>query len=369
MSRFNVGGTSQWLIQLSEGLSSAKIENFLIIGDCPGEETEDSRLIRIPHQRLTGLGPKTSLKETISSFFALRSFIKQYQPDLVNTHTSKAGVLGRIAAFTQKNRPTIVHTYHGHVLSGYFNPLFENLVRLIEILMSKFTDYFLVSGEQVLRDIKKAKIIRKNNVMNIWPAVPDLTLEDRKKSRTELGIEEDEVVAGWLGRKVPIKRLDRILELAALNPSVKFVIAGDGDSILKSFESPFKESRLDNVIELGFTSPSKLWTVSDICLLTSDNEAMPISPIEASLAEKPVIGVDAGATKEVIIDGMTGILCSRDVQEISGALQKLASNVQLRKTFGKQAREFALKRFSPESSIQRQIEGYESAMKYRLLRN
>ena len=369
MSRFNVGGTSQWLLQLSEGLSSSKIENFLIVGDCPAGETEDSRLTRIPHQRLRGLGPKTSLKATINSFFALRKFIKQYQPDLVNTHTSKAGVLGRLAAYTQSDRPTIVHTYHGHVLSGYFNPLFENLIRFIEVLMSKFTDYFMVSGEQVLSDIKKAKIIRKNNVISIWPAVPDITLEDRNKSRSELGIKENEVVAGWLGRKVPIKRLDRILELAVLNPSVKFVIAGDGESIYKSFVDHFRASRLDNVIELGFTSPSTLWSISDICLLTSDNEAMPISPIEASLAGKPVIGVDAGATKEVLMDGKTGILCQRDVQEISRALQTLVSDHELRKTLGRQAREFALQRFSPQSSVQRQIEGYELALKYRSGRN
>lgn len=366
MSRFNVGGTSQWLLQLSDGLTASQIDNLLVIGFCPEGETEDLRLASVPHKRIHGLGPKMSPLATVSAFITLRRLIKEYQPDVINTHTSKAGVLGRLAAITQKSRPTIVHTYHGHVLSGYFNPIFEILIRLIETFLSRFTDYFMVSGVQVLDDIKRAKIIRKGNVINIWPAVPDLELENRDKSRSELKIKKNDVVIGWLGRKVPIKRIDRILDLAALHPLVKFVISGDGESIYKTFHDRFRASQLDNVIELGFTTPSKLWAISDICIITSDNEAMPISPIEASLAGKPVIGVDAGATKEVLIDGKTGILCKRDIQDLSRAIDQLVSDLELRERLGSQARKFALQQFSPSSSIHRQVEGYQLAINYRL---
>ena len=121
MTRFNVGGTSQWLFNLSQGLSENEIENLLLVGECPKSETEDSRLSKIPHKKIVGLGPKNSLASTISSFFQLRRAIKDFRPDIVNTHTSKAGVLGRIAAFSLPNRPTIVHTYQviRHALRPY----------------------------------------------------------------------------------------------------------------------------------------------------------------------------------------------------------------------------------------------------------
>ena len=369
MTRFNVGGTSQWLFNLSQGLSENEIENLLLVGECPKSETEDSRLSKIPHKKIIGLGPKNSLASTISSFFQLRRAIKDFRPDIVNTHTSKAGVLGRIATFTLSNRPTIVHTYHGHVLSGYFNPLLEKLIQAIEISLSLITDFFLVSGQQVLSDIKKARIIRRSNVLNIWPAVADFSLGDRKKLRASLNIDEARVVVGWLGRKVPIKRIDRILDLAQARPEIYFLIAGDGDSIKKTFADRFKSNALANVIELGFTTPSDIWSIADICLISSDNEAMPISPIEASLAKLPVIGVDAGSTREVIIDGETGYICKAEVGELLMALDKLSTNKSEREAMGLAARKYALEKFNPSSSISRQIQGYKEALAQKSRRN
>lgn len=369
MTRFNVGGTSQWLFNLSQGLSENNIENLLLVGECPKSETEDNRLSKIPHKKIGGLGPKNSIPSTISSIFQLRKAMKDYRPDIVNTHTSKAGVLGRIAALTLPNRPTIVHTYHGHVLSGYFNPLFEKLIQGIEISLSLITDFFLVSGQQVLSDIKKARIIRRANVLNIWPAVTDFSLGDGKKLRASLNIDDSRVVVGWLGRKVPIKRIDRILDLAQAKPEIYFLIAGDGDSVKKTFEDRFKSSALANVIELGFTTPSDIWSIADICLISSDNEAIPISPIEASLAQLPVIGVDAGSTREVILDGETGYICRAEVGELLKALDRLCESQSKRKDMGLAARKYALEKFNPSSSIARQIQGYKEALDQKSRRN
>lgn len=362
MSRFNVGGTSQWLFQLSQGLDKAGIENRLLIGDCPSGEMEDSRLSVIPHNRISGLGPKQSLGATISAFFELRKVIRDYQPDIVNTHTSKAGVIGRLASSTIRTRPTIVHTYHGHVLSGYFNPVLENTIRAIEICLSVITDYFLVSGEQVLEDLKKAKIVRGDKVLNIWPAVPTFPLGNRENLRRIHKIPKEAVVIGWLGRKVPIKRIDRILEIAAQQRELIFVIAGDGDSIHTTYSNFIQRNELANIIELGFTSPSEIWAIADICLVTSDNEAMPISPIEASLAGRPIVAVDAGSTREVILDGTTGVLCKKDVNQLSSAIGRLSKDASLRSKMGEAARLFAVEKFSPETSVNRQLEGYRLAI-------
>jgi len=366
MSRFNVGGTSQWLFQLSQGLSESGIDNLLVIGDCPKSELEDSRLMGISHQRVKGLGPKVSIYKATKGFFELRKVIKEFKPDIVNTHTSKAGVIGRIATFSIKKRPVIVHTYHGHVLSGYFNPLIEGAVKRIEILLSFITDYFLVSGEQVLNDISKARIIRGEKALQIWPAVPDLKVGERKALRLNFDISDNKLVVGWLGRKVPIKRVDRILALAGRNPEITFLLAGDGASIRSQFTNLFKDGALKNVIEAGFMTPSDIWAISDICLITSDNEAMPISPIEAALASRPIIATDAGATREVLVDGKTGILCSRDIADLASALDKLSIDSSLRQEMGRAGRQFVLKKFAPKTSVERQIEGYKLALAKRL---
>lgn len=366
MSRFNVGGTSQWLFQLSQGLSESGIDNLLVIGDCPKSELEDSRLMGISHQRVKGLGPKVSIYKATKGFFELRKVIKEFKPDIVNTHTSKAGVIGRIATFSIKKRPVIVHTYHGHVLSGYFNPLIEGAVKRIEILLSFITDYFLVSGEQVLNDISKARIIRGEKALQIWPAVPDLKVGERKALRLNFDISDNKLVVGWLGRKVPIKRVDRILELAGRNPEITFLLAGDGTSIRSQFPNLFKDGALKNVIEAGFMTPSDIWAISDICLITSDNEAMPISPIEAALASRPIIATDAGATREVLIDGKTGILCTADITDLASALNKLSKDSSLRQEMGRAGRQFVLKKFAPKASVERQIEGYKLALAKRL---
>lgn len=363
MSRFNVGGTSQWLFQLSSGLTDEKIENLLVIGNCPEHEREDQRINEINHRRLKGLGPKTSFLLTFQAFLQLRTIIKEFKPDIINTHTSKAGVLGRLAGKTVRNKASVVHTYHGHVLSGYFSKPIEAAIKLIEKFLSHMTDYYLVSGAKVLEDIKNVGIIRGSNVMTIWPAVPDYAIRDRKALREKLGITPNEIVIGWLGRKVPIKRIDRILETANQLPDVKFLIAGDGESIRETFPKFFSSNKGKNVIELGFSTPAEVWSISDIAILTSDNEAMPISPIEAALASVPVIAVDSGATREVMVDGITGILCSKDSSSIISATKNLARDEALRSKMGIAARKLAVSRFSPQSSVQRQLEGYQAALK------
>lgn len=360
MSRFNVGGTSQWLYQLSKGLDEREIENLLIIGDCPKGEREDLRLRELKSKRISGLGPKKSPLHTFRAFLALRREIKLFDPDIVNTHTSKAGFLGRIAAKSLKSKVKVVHTYHGHVLHGYFNPFFEAIIRFTEIFLNNFTDLFLVSGEQVLRDLQEAKIIRNKPVTSIWPAVPEIKVGDRIELRKSWGIPQEVVVFGWLGRKVPIKRLDRILRLAKERPNYIFVIAGDGEAAKERFPEYFHQGELVNVVERGFTSPSDLWSVADVCLLTSDNEAMPISPIEAALCGRPVVATDAGATREVVLNGKTGFIGSKNQTELLALLDQLGSSKALREKMGRAAHEFASSRFSPKLSIEGQIAGYKS---------
>lgn len=362
ISRFNVGGTSQWLFELSCGLSKNGIENILLLGDCPTNEVEDSRIHLLPKVRIPGLGPNAGIRNSLLAFLHLRAFIKEYEPDIVNTHTSKAGFLGRIASKTIRKKVKTVHTFHGHVLKGYFGIFTTKVVWFVELILSIITDYFFIVSESVLRELQQSRIIRGSNAIPVFSAVPDYTLGNREILRKKFGISESAIVVGWLGRKVHIKRLDRILSTAASFPQVTFLVAGIGESIRSTFSLSFERLQLSNVIELNESIPSDIWSISDIAILTSDNEGLPTSLIEAALASVPALAIDAGGTREVVIDGVTGILCSTSPQHLIKSLEKLVNDSDLRRQMGSNARRFALEKFSPSKNISFQIQGYRNAL-------
>ncbi len=363
ISRFNVGGTAQWLFQLSDGLTKNEIQNIMLVGTCPTQELEDERLNSINYKRIKGLGPSSSLFASIQSFFAIRSEIKKFKPDIVNTHTSKAGVVGRLAAISVLYRPKIVHTYHGHVLFGYYNKTISSLITFIERILSTVTDQHFVLGEKVLSDLEKAKIVRKSNYTLVLPGVADFVKINKESARKALGLDQKSFVVGWLGRKVSIKRLDRILDLAQENPDLKFLIAGVGTPVSETFNERFKNGKLRNVIEFGLSTPSQIWSASDVCLITSDNEGMPTSAIEASLFGIPVVSTAAGSISDIVEHGKSGFICNSLISEISSELRKLSDSPELTQRMGESGRKIALEKFSPEKSLNSQIYGYKKVLK------
>jgi glycosyltransferase involved in cell wall biosynthesis len=361
MSRFNVGGTSQFLFHLSHELQSKGYENLLLVGDCAEIESEDNRLSELRHSKLKGLGPNDSPLASITAIFRIRKVIKDFRPDVINTHTSKAGFLGRLANLTLKTRPTLTHTFHGHVFHGYFNSFIERVVKYIERLLMHLTDYVFVVGERVLHDLQQLKIVTDKPVTVVWPYVPEFSLGDRNELRKNLGITEGDLVVGWLGRKVPIKRLDRIVELSRRLPHCFFLIAGDGNNYLPESSKYLTSHKDKNLIEIGVSTPESIWAISDICLSVSDNEGIPISPIESSLAGKPVVATNVGSSDEVVINGITGFLCAPNVDSIYSSLVLLLENADLRQEFGMNAYTFAKAKFDSERCLQTYIDGYAFA--------
>jgi glycosyltransferase involved in cell wall biosynthesis len=362
MSRYNVGGTAQWLYQLSTGLTKNNITNRMLVGNCPEGELEDERISYINHRKIAGLGPGTNLATTLIAFFKIRDEIKKFRPDIVNTHTSKAGVIGRLAAKSVRPTPKVVHTYHGHVFYGYFNPILEFAIKSLERILSQFTDTFFVLGDKVLEDLLKLHLVNTSNSHQVLPGVADPEKLDKYEARAQLGIKDGTFVVGWLGRKVPIKRIDRTLDLAELNPNITFLLAGVGPKVTETYKDRFSNGNLSNVIEVGYATPSQVWSASDICLITSDNEGIPTSSIEAALFEIPVVSTDAGSIRDVVVDEETGFICESNIDSLSEAIRKLKNDPKLTKEMGIDARKIALMKFSPESSVLSQINGYEKTL-------
>ncbi len=361
IARFNQGGTAGWLSVLIEGQRLAGSDVFLLSGSVQANEKEDFRFSELGGIRIQGMGRSISPIQDIRATLALRKILIEIEPDIVNTHTAKAGLIGRLAARSIFSRKiAIVHTFHGHILYGYFGKIRTEVFILLEKILSGITDVILVSGLKVKNELLKERIGKEAQYIVVRPGVPPMTILSRGDIRQKLSISQDQLVIGWLGRLTEIKRPDRVLELAERLPNYFFLIGGDGELL----ESLSKVAPL-NVILLGWTNPAELWSASDIALLTSDNEAQPISLVEAALAGLPLIGENVGSVSEVIQNTINGFL-THDLNSRVKAIEELAKNPGLRQQMGEAARMTAVELFGVEQFLKAHSQAYEKAIEVHL---
>ena len=357
ITRVNRGGTAKWLEILSQGLIANGHINLLVAGDVHENEVEDPLFEKLDGIRVSNLGRSISLQQDIRAFVELRRIIKDQKPDLINTHTSKAGALGRIAAISiLSGRPAIVHTYHGHLLYGYFGKLKVKIIVAIEKFLAQFSSLLIVSGERVRDELLEVGIGEKSKFILIKPGIPALNFASKVETRNILGIPLDAIVVGWLGRFTEIKHPERVLEIAAWAPNVIFLMGGDGE-----LHESISEIAPPNVRLIGWTTPETLWGASDIAILTSDNEAQPISLVEAAMAGLPTIALNVGSIESVIADGETGFLV-KNPREISERIIELVNKESLRSELGNRARIKMNKEFSEAQFIDSHVHSYEKAL-------
>ena len=358
IARVNRGGTASWLKELIIELRAENHEVILYAGFVQDNETEDQCFTDLGGTRIQGLGRAISIKEDFIALQQIRKLLKFEKPDVVNTHTAKAGVIGRLAVLSLgRNRPAIVHTFHGHLLYGYFSKFKVLIFTFIEKLLSINTDVIIAAGEKVKEELLNVGVGRTEQYVIARPGIEIGHLKSKIEAREKLGISQDAIVVGWLGRLAPIKRPDRVIELARELKDLIFVIGGEGELI-----SSLMKDLPGNVKLLGWTTPENIWAVSDIALLTSDNEAQPISLIEAGLAELPAVAENVGSVSEVIQDGASGYLVNH-FEKRRDSIRKLASNSELRIKMGNLAKENCRVKFGKDQFLAAHLKAYELAIK------
>ena len=358
IARVNRGGTARWLEELITGLRSNGHEVLLAAGHVQEGEAEDQIFRELSGHRIESLGRSISIFSDIKSLIEIRKYIIECKPDLINTHTAKAGLIGRLAAASiLGNRPTIVHTYHGHLLYGYFSKIKSKILILIEKFLANVSDILIAAGDQVKSDLIEAGVGKENQYFVVRPGVERLRLEPRQQIRARMNIEDGTIIVGWLGRLAPIKRPDRVIDIAKDLNDIIFLIGGDGELL-----SSLKIDLPKNVRLLGWTKPEEMWAISDIALLTSDNEAQPISLIEASLAGLPVVAENVGSVSEVVNSEETGLLVSNHVERIQ-ALKRLLASPELRKKMGAAGANYCAEKFGPKQFLDSHLKAYETAIK------
>jgi glycosyltransferase involved in cell wall biosynthesis len=355
IARLNVGGTARYITRLAEELPKHKIETFVATGFVQGSEQEDPSAKKLKVIRIPSLGRQINPIKDHYAYKQLLEVIKVVKPDILHTHTFKAGFIGRIKTKeinkAAGKRVKFVHTFHGHLFD---DPEFSGLKSLIitsfERRFAMRTDAIVTVGAQVGKELLEREIGQPEQFTNIPPGVAPLRIP-KAKPRTKVTI-------GWIARVTRVKNPLRPLEIAKLFPDAQFLIAGGGDML-----DQVKAQAPKNTKVLGWTDAAKLFADSDIILSTSENEGMPIALIEAQLASKPVVATNVGGVAEVVINNKTGFVTRKNTEDLAKALEKLINSKPLRTAQGKAAKTHATKAFSVEKMIKAHVSLYKKLAK------
>ena len=336
IARMNVGGPAALLVQLLDGLP----DQVLLTGQVQEGEA-DHLSLRAPHTPFThvpGLGRSVRLGDDARALAFLVRELRRQRPDIVHTHTAKAGVLGRSAARIARV-PRIVHTFHGHLLHGYFSAAVTRAVVQTERVLARTTDRIVAVGENVRNELLTAGIGSPSQYVVIPPGVSPLRPPERMHARAALGLPVDGEVVAFVGRLIPVKRPDLLLRVAERLPRVTFIVAGDGPLM-----PSIRATAPANVRLLGWRSDVEtVYAAADLALLTSDNEGMPVSLVEAALCGTPAVSTDVGSAREVV----TGAVTSSDPDALAAAVRQVIAG-----DLGAAAKHNAERKFGRESMLQ-----------------
>lgn len=350
IARMNVGGPAVEIAELIYGLSPDAVSQVLVTGVCAEDEQDfiDTQAPDLPVVRIDSLGRRIGFLSELRALHQIRAEIKRYRPQIVHTHTTKAGVLGRVAAASIRPRPRVVHTYHGHLLHGYFNQLGTQILVHVERLLAMVTERFIAVGEIIRDDLLEVHIGDARRFRVIHSGIEEKVPPDKTVSRMRLGIPEGTKVVAFVGRLTRVKRPDRFLDVARRisneRADVIFLAAGGGN-LLPSLEAAASEAGIPVRFMGWLRDLTHVYGSSDLILLTSDNEGVPLSLIEAALAGVPAVATKVGSVQEVVIDGVTGFACEPDAQCLAKYAMTLLSDESLARRMGKRAREHVAQTF------------------------
>ena len=342
IARMNVGGPAAIIVELLEHLP----EQSLLTGEVENGEADHLTLRSpgTPFTRVPCLGRSPRAGDDVRALAWMTRELRRRRPDVIHTHTAKAGTLGRIAARTARV-PSVVHTFHGHLLHGYFSPAVTRAVVTTERALARTTDRIVAVGERVRDDLLAAHIGRPEQYTVIPPGIAVRPAPNRAEAKAALGVAGP--VVATVGRLIAVKRPDRLLQVAALLPGVTFLVAGEGPLLAQT-----RADATPNVRFLGWRGDVEtVHAAADVALLTSDNEGMPVSLIEAALCGTPAVSTDVGSAREVV----TGEVVGNDPAELAAAVRRV-----LAQDLGLQARATAERRFGVAGMVEAHRELYAS---------
>lgn len=367
IARMNVGGPAVLVADLMRNVNTVDFHSTLVTGYCDENESDylDEVATDIKATRVPGFGRSISASKDLKALFLIIREIRSFKPDVIHTHTAKAGVLGRIAAIISYPRAKRVHTFHGHLLHGYFDSRKVKLVVLLEKMLGVFTYKLIAIGNVVKRDLLDAGIGNENKFEVIYPGLQDLDLYPRIEAKERLGLDLTKNYIVFVGRLTQIKRPDRLIELARYIAheyrSAHLLIAGAGEML-----EDLKTLAMDESLPITFlgwrNDIGLILSASELAVLCSDNEGIPLTLIQASQAGLPIVSTRVGSVSDIVVDGETGLLVEVSSRGLIEGVSKLLSNPELCIALGESGRKRAKELFSSQAMVNQHQRLYSQSL-------
>jgi glycosyltransferase involved in cell wall biosynthesis len=342
ITRLNIGGPARHVLLADHGLRDRGWETLLVHGMVDAGEAEVGLAAAdVPRVRIASLRRPIRPADDARALASLIALVRGYRPDIIHTHLSKAGLLGRLAGLLARSRARRVHTFHGNLFGGYFGAEATNAIIGAERFLGQRTDRVLALSEPQRAELLAHAIAPPDRIA-VVPLGLDLArfgTVDRSEARRRLGIPPNQPVIVAAGRMVPIKRLDRLVDAFALvrrgRPAHLYLI-GDGP------ERAAVEARVgtaglgDDVTFVGWVDEVADWyAAADVVALSSDREGTPLALIEAAAAARPVVATAVGGVPDVVADGETGfVVPASDVRAFAERVTRLLADPELAARLG-----------------------------------
>jgi glycosyltransferase involved in cell wall biosynthesis len=357
IARLNIGGPAIHATLLTARMDPAVYDSSLVSGSEDAAEgnylalhDRTLEVISVPElgREIRGLQDLTALRRLIS-------LMRRTRPHIVHTHTAKAGTLGRIAAICT-GVPIVVHTYHGHVLNGYFSPAKTWVFTMIERLLALGTTRLLAVSNRVRGELLEKGIGRPDR-FQVVPLGFDLDVlqqasRRRGELRAELGLDANVPLIGIVARLVPIKAhevfFDAAARIAAQLPEARFLIIGDGERRAELEALAARLGLTPRVHFLGWRGDlDRVYADLDVVVLTSKNEGSPVALIEGMAARRAVVSTAVGGVPDIVEHEKTGLLVpDGDGAAVAAAVLRLLADPELAARLGEAGQRASLSGFA-----------------------
>jgi glycosyltransferase involved in cell wall biosynthesis len=345
ITRLNIGGPARQALLLPRPLSERGVSMHLVWGSSSRREGSFP-VGGVSNTFVPALRREIDPPADQRAYRAISALLASRRPRIVHTHMAKAGAIGRLAA--RRRGIPAVHTFHGHVLEGYFSEPVNRAIVLAERGLARITDALVVVSPAVRDELLALGI----GTPSKWHVIPlGLDLEPlrtskvrRPAARAALGIPDVGPVVGIVGRLVPIKEhatFFRAAEIVARDhPSATFVVAGDGEDRAR-LEPVARRLLGERVVFLGWVLDLRvLYAALDVVVLTSRNEGTPVALIEAMAANRPIVATSVGGVADVVKDGRTGLLARPgDASAVAAAIRRIINEPTLARALARRGRE------------------------------
>jgi glycosyltransferase involved in cell wall biosynthesis len=360
ITRMNTGGPAVFLDHLTSSLVSLGCESTIAFGYCESNEIDylETKKLSSNCIKITSLHRSLNPYHDLKSFIKIRNVIKTIKPDLINTHTSKAGVLGRLAAKSVDRDLPVAHTFHGHLIYGYFAKYKSLIFTIIEKFMSIFTDMFIAVTSETKSSLQKLGIGKKGAWQVIPIGIPIAPITTSKSDPTQ------PLKLLWVGRftdiKDPFYAIETIRTLEVTKPAgFTLTMVGEGEV--------FEEAKKRAVgLPIKFTgwikTPFESIKEFDLLMLTSKNEGLPLVMLEAANLGKPTISRNVGGVSEFIKSNTTGFLVSGGHQEMAKIITELAHDRNRLEQAGALSKKLLSSEFSVETMAKQYYQTYNQLM-------